>query len=113
MPLLLRGLELVDFNIRADVIDTFLAAAEGDASEQSLVSEHASTLVTYMLKNSMVNLLCVGSVFLSMTYAFGAVLQNGIETNRQANSRERTRPAASHRIRHAGGQSSRDRDVWR
>ncbi|KAF8074920.1 Dos2-interacting transcription regulator of RNA-Pol-II-domain-containing protein [Lyophyllum atratum] len=53
MPLLLRGLELPDFDIRADVIDTFLAAAEGDASEQSLVSEHASTLVTYMLKNSM------------------------------------------------------------
>jgi DNA repair/transcription protein MET18/MMS19 len=55
MPLLLRGLELPDFNIRADVIDTFLSAAEGDASEQSLVSEHSSTLVTYMLKNSMVN----------------------------------------------------------
>lgn len=55
MPLLLRGLELSDFNIRADVIDTFLAAAEGDVSEQTLVSEHASTLVTHMLKNSMVN----------------------------------------------------------
>ncbi|RDB23653.1 MMS19 nucleotide excision repair [Hypsizygus marmoreus] len=54
MPLLLRGLELPDVDIRADVIKTLLAAAEGDASEQSLVSEHASTLVTYMLKNSMV-----------------------------------------------------------
>lgn len=36
------------------MIDTFLAAAEGDSSEHSLVSEHASTLVTSMLKNSMV-----------------------------------------------------------
>lgn len=54
MPLLLRGLELPDANIRADVIDTFLAAADGEVSEQSLVSEHASTLVTYMLKNSTV-----------------------------------------------------------
>ncbi|KAG6909334.1 hypothetical protein DXG01_000934 [Tephrocybe rancida] len=53
MPLLLRGLELPDFDIRADVIDTFHAAAEGDASDQSLISEHAPTLVTYMLKNSM------------------------------------------------------------
>ncbi|KAG6833236.1 hypothetical protein H0H87_009857 [Tephrocybe sp. NHM501043] len=53
MPLLLRGLELPDFEIRADVIDTLLAAAEGDASDQSLVSEHAPTLVTYMLKNSL------------------------------------------------------------
>ncbi|KAF5383772.1 hypothetical protein D9615_003569 [Tricholomella constricta] len=55
MPLFLRGLDLPDFDIRADVIDTFLAAAECDASERSLVSEHASTLVTYMLKNSMVD----------------------------------------------------------
>ncbi|KAG5647524.1 hypothetical protein DXG03_009461 [Asterophora parasitica] len=53
MPLLLRGLDLPDFEIRADVIDTLLAAAEGDASEQGLVSEHASTLVNIMLKNSM------------------------------------------------------------
>ncbi|KAG6865136.1 hypothetical protein C0991_004873 [Blastosporella zonata] len=53
MPLLLRGLELPDFDIRADVIDTFLAAAEGDTSDQSLVSEHAPALVVYMLKNSM------------------------------------------------------------
>lgn len=54
IPLLLHGLELPDINIRANVIDTFLAAAEGDSSEHSLVSEHASTLVTSMLKNSMV-----------------------------------------------------------
>ncbi|KAG6890017.1 hypothetical protein C0992_003362 [Termitomyces sp. T32_za158] len=52
MPLLLRGLELPDFDIRADVIDTLLAAAEGDTSDQNLVSEHAPALVTYMLRNS-------------------------------------------------------------
>ncbi|KAG5652051.1 hypothetical protein H0H81_006471 [Sphagnurus paluster] len=53
MPLLLRGLDLPDFDIRADVIDTLLTAAGDDISEKSLVSEHASTLVTNMLKNSM------------------------------------------------------------
>jgi len=51
MPLFLRGLELPDAEIRANVIDTFLAAAEGDPSEQSLVSEHANTLVSAMLGN--------------------------------------------------------------
>ncbi|GLB41862.1 putative RNAPII transcription regulator C-terminal [Lyophyllum shimeji] len=55
MPLVLRGLELPDFDIRADVIDTLLAAAEGDVAAQNLVTEHTSTLVTAMLKNSMVN----------------------------------------------------------
>ncbi|KAG6813856.1 hypothetical protein H0H92_006263 [Tricholoma furcatifolium] len=54
MPLLLRGLGLPDFDIRADVINTLLAAAEGDASDQSLISEHAPTLVGYMLNNSMI-----------------------------------------------------------
>lgn len=51
MPLFLRGLELPDAEIRANVIDTFLAAAEGDPSEQGLVSEHANTLVSAMLGN--------------------------------------------------------------
>ncbi|KAG6869217.1 hypothetical protein C0993_009080 [Termitomyces sp. T159_Od127] len=54
MPLLLRGLELPDFDIRADVIDTLLAAAEGDTSDKNLIAEHAPALVTYMLKNSVV-----------------------------------------------------------
>lgn len=54
MPLFLRGLELPDAEIRANVIDTFLAAAEGDPSEHDLVSEHASTLVTIMLRNCLV-----------------------------------------------------------
>jgi DNA repair/transcription protein MET18/MMS19 len=51
MPLFLRGLELPDAEIRANVIDTLLAAAGGDPSEQSLVSEHANTLVSAMLAN--------------------------------------------------------------
>jgi hypothetical protein len=54
MPLFLRGLELPDAEIRASVIDTFLAAAEGNPSEQNLVSEHASTLVSTMLRNCVV-----------------------------------------------------------
>ena len=52
IPLLLRGLELPDNAIRNNVIDTFLAAAEGESPEKNLVSEHSSTLVTSMLKNS-------------------------------------------------------------
>ncbi|KAF8661259.1 hypothetical protein AX16_001362 [Volvariella volvacea WC 439] len=52
VPLLLQGLELPDPDIRANIIQTFQAAAEGDSPEKSLVSEHASSLVTAMLKNS-------------------------------------------------------------
>ena len=52
IPLLLRGLELPDNAIRNNVIDTFLAAAEGESPEKNLVSEHSSTLVDSMLKNS-------------------------------------------------------------
>ncbi|KAF9480547.1 ARM repeat-containing protein [Pholiota conissans] len=54
IPLLLRGLDLPDADIRSNVIDTFLAAAEGDTSEKSLVSEHTVTLVNSMLRNSKV-----------------------------------------------------------
>ncbi|KAG6821481.1 hypothetical protein H0H93_010205 [Arthromyces matolae] len=54
MPLLLRGLELPDYNIRADIIETLLAAAQGDASDHDLITEHAPALATYMLKNSLV-----------------------------------------------------------
>ncbi|KAF8159570.1 Dos2-interacting transcription regulator of RNA-Pol-II-domain-containing protein [Crassisporium funariophilum] len=52
IPLLLRGLDLPDVNIRSHVIDTFLTAAEGETPEKSLVSEHSATLVNSMLKNS-------------------------------------------------------------
>jgi hypothetical protein len=59
MPLLLRGLDLPDFDIRANVIATLLAAAVGEKDknqdgESSVVSEHANTLTTAMLKNSMI-----------------------------------------------------------
>ncbi|PPQ72316.1 hypothetical protein CVT26_007273, partial [Gymnopilus dilepis] len=52
IPLLLRGLDLPDPEIRANIIDTFLAAAEGESPDHSLVSEHSVTLVNSMLKNS-------------------------------------------------------------
>ncbi|KII87506.1 hypothetical protein PLICRDRAFT_55462 [Plicaturopsis crispa FD-325 SS-3] len=52
MPLLLRGLELDDHSIRANVIDTLLAVTDGSSNEQNAISEHASTLVTAMLNNS-------------------------------------------------------------
>ncbi|KIP04531.1 hypothetical protein PHLGIDRAFT_191607 [Phlebiopsis gigantea 11061_1 CR5-6] len=55
MPLLLRGLDLPDSEIRANVIDTLLAVADPTAkSSSNIVSEHASSLVATMLKNCMV-----------------------------------------------------------
>jgi len=54
IPLLLRGLDLPDPDIRGNIIDTFLAAAEGESPEKSLVSEHSVTLVNAMLRNSKV-----------------------------------------------------------
>lgn len=58
MPLLLRGLDLPDYEIRASVIDTLLATAEGASlsttKETSTLAEHASSLVSTMLKNSMI-----------------------------------------------------------
>lgn len=53
MPLLIRGLDLPDPQIRSNVIETLLAAADGETPEKSLVAEHASTLVNAMLKNCM------------------------------------------------------------
>ena len=50
-----RGLDLPDSEIRANVIDTLLAVADPSAkSNNSTISEHASSLVATMLKNSMV-----------------------------------------------------------
>lgn len=52
MPLLLRGLNLPDNEIRAGVIDTLIAATDPDSKDNELVSEYASSLVTVMLKNA-------------------------------------------------------------
>ncbi|KAJ3917813.1 ARM repeat-containing protein [Lentinula edodes] len=52
IPLLVRGLDLPDHDIRCQVIDTFLAVAEGDSPD--IVSDHAPSLITTMLKNSSV-----------------------------------------------------------
>lgn len=54
MPLLLRGLDLPDTEIRAGVMDTLFAAAQSDANENGVVAEHAASLVSTMLRNSMV-----------------------------------------------------------
>jgi DNA repair/transcription protein MET18/MMS19 len=53
MPLLLRGLDLPDTEIRANVIDTFISAVGSEPTDHGAISEHASTLVSTMLKNSM------------------------------------------------------------
>lgn len=55
MPLLIRGLNLPDAKIRANVIDTLVSAVGAEPTEQSTISEHASTLVSTMLKNCMVS----------------------------------------------------------
>jgi DNA repair/transcription protein MET18/MMS19 len=68
IPLLLRGLELPDNAIRNNVIDTFLAAAEGESREKNLVSEHSSTLVNSMLKNSKLDELSSTVRSLTKTY---------------------------------------------
>ncbi|KAI9444495.1 ARM repeat-containing protein [Lactarius indigo] len=59
MPLLLRGLSLPDPTLRAGVIDTLLSAAQAGveagaktASEDNVVTEHASSLANIMLQNS-------------------------------------------------------------
>lgn len=55
MPLLLRGLNLPDAEIRTNVIDTLLTVADpASKTSGSIVAEHASSLVATMLKNSMV-----------------------------------------------------------
>ena len=54
MPLLLRGLELPDFAIRVNVIQTLSAVADSTSKENNFVVEHASSLVATMLKNSTV-----------------------------------------------------------
>ncbi|KAI0056039.1 ARM repeat-containing protein [Artomyces pyxidatus] len=61
MPLLLRGLDLPDTEIRTSVIDTLLAAAQADvrsasktSRQGSVASEHATSLSMVMLKNSSV-----------------------------------------------------------
>ncbi|KAJ3721001.1 ARM repeat-containing protein [Lentinula raphanica] len=54
IPLLVRGLDLPDYNIRSQVIDTFLAVAEGD-SPSEIITDHAPSLITTMLKNCSVD----------------------------------------------------------
>lgn len=55
MPLLLRGLDLPDVDIRAAVIDALLDAANsGESLEQTIISEHATSLVRAMLHNCVI-----------------------------------------------------------
>lgn len=54
LPLLLRGLDLPESDIRASIIDTLYASATVGGSEQKIITEHASTLVSAMLKNCLV-----------------------------------------------------------
>jgi DNA repair/transcription protein MET18/MMS19 len=51
LPLLLRGLELSDDDLRGNIIDTFLSLKESE-SATTIISQHTSTLVNIMLKNA-------------------------------------------------------------
>lgn len=52
MPLLLRGLNLPDNEIRAGVIDTLIATTDPDTKDNELVSKYAGSFVDVMLKNA-------------------------------------------------------------
>ena len=51
MPLLIRGFDIADSDIRADIIDALTAVTEDNTVDQSVISEHVSSLATAMLKN--------------------------------------------------------------
>jgi DNA repair/transcription protein MET18/MMS19 len=65
IPFLLRGLELPDAEIRGNAIAIFIANAEGGPPEESMISEHSSTLVNSMLKNCRVDDMSIVSVRVS------------------------------------------------
>lgn len=52
MPYLLRGLDLPDENMRANVIETLLSVAKDESpSRTDIISEYASTIVAALLRN--------------------------------------------------------------
>ncbi|KDQ18893.1 hypothetical protein BOTBODRAFT_28377 [Botryobasidium botryosum FD-172 SS1] len=55
MPLLLRGLDLPDVEMRANVVETLISISTDETKEPGLISEHASTIVTALLKNCLPN----------------------------------------------------------
>jgi hypothetical protein len=52
MPLLLRGLNLPDNELRVGVIDTLIATTDPHSKDNELVSKYAGSLVIVMLKNA-------------------------------------------------------------
>lgn len=53
MPYLLRGLELSDEDMRANVINTLISVAEEEsAGEADIMAEHSTTIIASLLKNS-------------------------------------------------------------
>ena len=68
MPLLLRGLDLPDMGMRADVIETLYSTTRDESSPgeavQAAMSEHAPSLVIAMLKNGMMHELSLSVGFL-------------------------------------------------
>jgi len=59
MPFLIRGLELPDPEIRANILQTFISVADSSDNSSSTdgkdaLSEHATTLVSIALQNAVV-----------------------------------------------------------
>lgn len=53
MPYLLRGLELPEEDMRVNVINTLISVVEEEsAGEADIISEHATTIITTLLKNA-------------------------------------------------------------
>lgn len=53
MPYLLRGIDLADEEMRTSVINTLISVSEEQsAGEGDIISEHASSIITALLKNA-------------------------------------------------------------
>lgn len=53
MPLLLRGIDLPEEDMRANVINTLISVAEEEsAGEADIISEHSTTIIASLLKNA-------------------------------------------------------------
>lgn len=53
MPYLLRGIDLPDQEMRANVINTLITVAEEEsAGEADILADHASSIIASLLKNA-------------------------------------------------------------
>lgn len=53
MPLFILGLDLPDVEMRANVIEALVALAKEDTSQTSPLTDHASTVISTLLRNAL------------------------------------------------------------